>query len=118
MSFKSFLSAIGAALFALAVIFLQVTAPAFAAPIAINSSTPSGSLSLPSSQEQDLPGFTNTSGVAVKLEIRSEGQWDLSRTITKFHSADANGLNFKYDEGVLRFPQIKYSRLSCACGWQ
>jgi len=107
MNFKSFLSAIGSALFALAVIFLQVTAPAFAAPIGINSSTPSGSLSLPSSQEQDLPGFTNTSGVAVKLEIRAEGQWNLTRNNTKFHSLDANGLDSKYDEGVLRFPQIK-----------
>lgn len=106
MSFKSFLSAVGTALFALAVIFLQVTAPAFAAPIAINSSTPSGSLSLPSSQEQDLPGFTNTSGVAVKLEIRAEGQWNLTPTNTKFQSLDANGLYSKYD-GVLRFPQIK-----------
>jgi hypothetical protein len=104
MSFKSFLSAIGAALFALAVIFLPVTAPAFAAPIGINSSTPSGSLTLPASQEQDLPGFTNTSGVAVKLEIRAEGIWSLTNNDPKYGAVDGNGVDVR---GDARFPQVK-----------
>ena len=104
MSFKSFLSAIGTALFALAVIFLQVTAPAFAAPIGINTSTPSGSLSLPASQEQDLPGFTNTSGVAVKLEIRTEGTWSLTDKDPKYGAVDGNGVDVR---GDARFPQVK-----------
>jgi hypothetical protein len=104
MSFKSFLSAIGTALFALAVIFLQVTAPAFAAPIGINTSTPSGSLSLPASQEQDLPGFTNTSGVAVKLEIRTQGTWSLTDKDPKYGAVDGNGVDVR---GDARFPQVK-----------
>lgn len=104
MSFKSFLSAIGTALFALAVIFLQVTAPAFAAPIGINTSTPSGSLSLPASQEQDLPGFTNTSAVAVKLEIRTQGTWSLTDKDPKYGAVDADGVNVR---GDARFPQVK-----------
>jgi hypothetical protein len=104
MSFKSFLSAIGTALFALAVIFLQVTAPAFAAPIGINTSTPSGSLSLPASQEQDLPGFTNTSAVAVKLEIRTQGTWSLTDKDPKYGAVDGNGVDVR---GDARFPQVK-----------
>lgn len=104
MSFKSFLSAIGTALFALAVIFLQVTAPAFAAPIGINTSTPSGSLSLPASQEQDLPGFTNTSSVAVKLEIRTQGTWSLTDKDPKYGAVDGNGVDVR---GDARFPQVK-----------
>ena len=109
MSFKSFLSAIGAALFALAVIFLPVTAPAFAASISINNATTAASLTLPAKQTTNLPGFTNDSDKPVKLELRVEGKWSLSRTYAKgaYNSVDGDGSDRPYTASVIKFPEVK-----------
>ncbi|MEY3867866.1 MAG: hypothetical protein ACRCT1_13920 [Microcoleaceae cyanobacterium] len=109
MKFPSFCSALVAAIVAFAVIF--VPQPAFAALTPINSFPQSGELIVAASESQDLPGWSNTSGQPIKIEIKAEGTWraaELGQPNSDLVDANAAS-NVKYKDWL--FPDLNLGTL-------